>query len=195
MADAEDANGKAGNAIAVSTEDGKIIFFSTLIDHELSTRGSDSGLSVPMARRMGQLGGKAAGITSRIKDFVLLPLSPSRSRNIEQPRCLMVTGSSDGTVRIWGLDLLAILRSAMEPKESSSQGKINGSGGAVPTQFGRLYGTFETGLRITCLTAFVMSGNLENEDCSKKAKSDAAAESHDTMDNANDHRDGRSLAS
>lgn len=96
-----------------------------------------------------------------MKDFEIL--KPPDSEDF-----IVVTGSSDGAVRLWTVD-----RSEFVDEPSSStdlndevsisaingDGKANGNATQLPAtrQIGFLLGTYEAGNRITCLKAFVMS--------------------------------------
>ena len=125
--------------LAVSTEDGRILFF--VIGGEATDGGAEK---LPQCPCIAQLGGKAAGVSGRIKDFEILAI-PGESAVL-----LVVTASSDGTLRLWGLE-----------KESSTPGHDGPAKRAEPQQVGDLIGTLETGNRITCLGAFVMDGKAE----------------------------------
>jgi protein MAK11 len=118
--------------LALSTEDGRVLFYSTAPEDlvpALEVEGTDPGL--PSAKLVAQLGGRDTGVTSRIKDFTVLPL--------EDKEFVVVTGNSDGGVRMWTLTSEEITVHEKEVK-----------------QVGKLVGTYETNNRITCLEAFVM---------------------------------------
>ena len=136
-----------GQVLAVSTEDGRVLFFSTN-SSDLIKSADDN--DAPKASLVAQLGGKAAGITGRIKDFEVLKLHESH--------ILIITGSSDGNVRVWKLSPDADLDLAVQ-KESGKQ-------------VGELLGTYETGNRITCLVAFLMLPRLEGTDEEGKGEGD-----------------------
>lgn len=129
--------------LAVSTEDGRVLFYSTRSDDLLTAKaveGKDAPL--PAAKLIAQLGGKDAGLSGRIKDFAALSLGEAPAKEL-----LIVSAGSDGAVRIWQLS---------STKDLASQ---NG-----PTrQVGKLLGTYETGNRITCLKAFVMLPKADKE--------------------------------
>lgn len=133
--------------LLISTEDGRIMLYDTT-----STTASPSpdpaakDPSIPASTLIAQIGGPAAGFTGRVKDFELLPLSDT-----EPTTFLVVTGSSDGTVRIWGLGTRDLKKS-----KETDVGK-----GFTAKQIGRLLGTYSTGTRITCLKAFVMTGKAD----------------------------------
>ncbi|KAK4561008.1 Protein mak11 [Recurvomyces mirabilis] len=119
--------------LAVSTEDGRVLFFNTTD----TAAGAEKG-NLPICKCVAQLGGRAAGIAGRIKDLevIELPASVSSAQNI----VLLVTASSDGAVRIWTV-----------PRDL-------GKDASAAQQTGRLLGTLETSNRITCLGAFVLDG-------------------------------------
>jgi protein MAK11 len=130
--------------LAVSTEDGRILFYST-ISTDLSTTKAVDGedASLPSAKLIAQLGGREAGFAGRVKDFAVLSLGDGSSKEM-----LAVTGGSDGALRVWML--------------SASTDLIPHTGAA--RQVGQLLGTYETGNRITCLKAFVMLPKAEDEE-------------------------------
>lgn len=128
-----------GRMLAVSTEDGRVLFF------DLSSLSEDvDTAALPQCPLVAQLGGRAAGIPGRIKDFEVLqaPAPPSG----EEAPLLIVTASSDGAVRIWSL-----MQSQLRKSKDS------------PAQVGHLVGTLETANRITCLGAFVLDGKAVDE--------------------------------
>lgn len=133
--------------LLVSTEDGRILLYDTS-----STSGSEDPNSesskddIPSSRLIAQIGGPAAGMTGRIKDFEVIPQSLSTY--------LVVTGSSNGTVRFWSLDDQELASDADASKEK----------GFTAKQVGRLLGTYSTGTRITCLKAFPMTGKPDEEE-------------------------------
>lgn len=104
-----------------------------------------------------QIGGVAAGFIGRIKDFVVLPVSEANAS--PSTPLLVITGSSDGAVRVWRFSTSEL---------SSSRAKVDGdkeiakAAGEHP-QVGSLVGSHETGNRITCLAAFVLDGPAEEE--------------------------------
>ncbi|KAF2809916.1 WD40 repeat-like protein [Mytilinidion resinicola] len=133
--------------LALSTEDGRILFYPTAApttspssspapDTSLPNKGP--ALDLPSLSPIATLGGALAGIAGRIRDFTIL------APFINGP-LFVVTGSSDGAVRIWGIQAGEL--------EHSTDAK----------QVGTLLGTYETGARITCLTSFVMSGTAEEK--------------------------------
>ena len=120
--DLDPSSERGEEVLAVSTEDGRIIFFSP---KKLQTADG-----IPYGEAVGQLGGRKSGLQGRIKDFEIL--------TVGDQGFLIVTGGSDGIVRVWWL----------RGKDLSSQ--------ESSTDVGKLLGFYETGNRITCLRAFVM---------------------------------------
>jgi len=140
--------GEGRDVLAVSTEDGRVLFY------DVKTSGEEADeKALPKLPCVAQLGGSEAGITSRTKDFELLELPPSLSS--PDPRLLIITANSDGGVRLWTLSPHDLAGS--EQPAAEANGDIAGSA-KVPKQVGRLLDTLETGNRITCLGAFVMDG-------------------------------------
>lgn len=118
--------------LALSTEDGRILFYDT------SVQTTDSSEPVKGARAVAQLGGRTAGISGRIKDFKLLQI---KGEGINITGYIVVTASSDGSIKTWYIK-------ASEVNLETNKDKV--------VQIGNLIGTYETGNRVTCLDAFVM---------------------------------------
>lgn len=140
------------NQLALSTEDGRILFYSAnKTDSKRDNGDAPNTDSLPDARVAAQLGGKEQGVTGRIKDFeiVSIPGEPGQAASL-----VIVTASSDGTIRIWHIEQSALVQ--------SSQASRN-----PPTQIGKLIGTYETGSRITCLKAFLMQAPRTDEGLSE----------------------------
>ena len=136
---------KPTTLLAVSTEDGRIAFYSTTPAETDQTESN----TIPSATCVAQLGGKSAEITTRIKDFEILPSSPETF--------VVVTASSDGAIRVWVIKTTDLVCA----KGDSSK---NGKDTSIPIQTGKLIGTYETGNRVTCLKAFVMLPPAEGEE-------------------------------
>jgi protein MAK11 len=141
--------------IAVSTEDGRIIFYSTGNAKDPSANGAES--PIPNGVAMGQLDGNSAGATGRIKDFEILDISRNGSSS---SHFLVVTGSSNGEVQIWQCSIEELQGESLA--NGDGQGKSNDA--SITKQVGRHLGTYETGNRITCLRAFVMDDPDEDEE-------------------------------
>lgn len=149
----------SNDVLAVSTEDGRVLFYSTTQFSQLESTESDSKPDIPICTSIGQLGGAAENVTTRIKDFEILRMPESQS-------LVAVTGSSDGAIRLWMLHEAAIADgSSVQTKSMDDAIRTPEKAAAVPpssngamiTQVGSLLGTYEAGNRITCLRAFVMS--------------------------------------
>jgi protein MAK11 len=144
-------NNQIDDLLAVSTEDGRVIFYSTT---ELKEPDEDEESKIPYATSVAQVGGKQAGFPGRIKDFALLSLE-EQAQEIRNG-FVVVTGNSDGVVRIWnvdGQDLVAPKKKSKDPNKPKD----------ATRQIGNLLSTYETGNRITCLASFIM---LPTEDSS-----------------------------
>lgn len=139
------------------------------------SRKSNQGVqsSIPTLPNIGQIGGASEGQTKRIKDFEILSLQKSQASGIS---LVVVSGSSDGTIRIWLLDpkLSAVdepetngadIHGAGLLKLTSTEVKQQGSAQdpASSASIGRLLGTYDTGNRITCLKAFVMCDSISSD--------------------------------
>lgn len=113
--------------LTVSTDDGRVLFYSTK-----ETSASSDSSTIPDAQLVRQVGGKASSLPGRIKGFEILDMS-----NFDKWKgtYLLVTSGSDGVIRIWSLKI----------NENISEGLSS-----------TLLGSYETSNRITCMVAFVM---------------------------------------
>lgn len=146
---------KEATILAVSTEDGRILFFSTAPDD------LEKNAKLDRAKFLGQIGGKEAGVTGRIKDFKILQTE-------DAPGVLyIVSASSDGKLRLWKV--------AREDFKAEKAEKLK--------QIGELLGLYETQNRITCMEAFVMiprpEGVEESEDELEESEVDSSGGSDD----------------
>ncbi|KAL7962766.1 WD40-repeat-containing domain protein [Trichoderma compactum] len=156
---------ETGDALlAVSTEHGRVAFFSTKAD-DLSTPGpldkddkKASEGTLPVAKFVGYVGGE--GVSGRIKDFVAIPSTGN-------PGTFYVVGaSSDGKIRVWTVQAAELLEAA-----SKKDAKIE-------KPAGELRGTYVTHNRVTCLAAFLMVERPEGaEDSEEEAEEGEEAES------------------
>lgn len=125
--------------LAVSTEDGRIMLFSTREEDVEAPKEDKDGETAKLgvAKFVAYLGGKEGGVDTRIKDFSVLRSDASSGT------LYFVGGSSDGQARLW----------KVTTKEFTSALASN-KGPSKPT--GKLLGSYETQNRITCTVAFVM---------------------------------------
>lgn len=148
---------KEATLLAVSTEDGRVLFFSTA-PGDLQ---KDKNKKLSRAKFLGQIGGKEAGVTGRIKDFKILQTE-------EVPEALyLVSANSDGKLRLW-----EVSRESLQTKKAEKT-----------EQVGKLLGSYETQNRITCIEAFVMiprpEGVEESEDEVEESAADSSGDSDD----------------
>jgi protein MAK11 len=143
-----DSNGRELPVLAVSTENGKVLFYST---DQMSQEkdGTLSKTSLPDSGCLAQLDSKVNGVGSRIKDFEVLSVSSSKGTS---SGLLAVTAGSDGRIGIW------MMRTKDFFSSKESAGKLS-----KPVAVGDLIGIYETGSRITCMKAFVMVRREDNE--------------------------------
>ncbi|KAF7592879.1 hypothetical protein BBP40_012291 [Aspergillus hancockii] len=140
-----------GELLAVSTEDGRVIFYST---QKVQKPQDEDDSPIPYSEAVAQLGGKACGLPGRVKDFEVLSLKGEKTA--PQEDFVVVTGNSEGVVRVWhlrGKDLAGKGNTGKPSKKDEKSLQI--------PQVGKLLNVYETGNRITCLKAFVM---LPSED-------------------------------
>ncbi|KAK0670641.1 WD40-repeat-containing domain protein [Cercophora samala] len=149
-----------GALLAVSTEDGRVLFFDTA---EESCQPAPEGKTLATARLVGRLGGKEAGVTGRVKDFVVLPVEDEKGAR----SWFVATAGSDGQIRVWRLtgDELKV---DGEQKESK--------------QVGKLLGTYGTQNRITCLEGFVMIPKPDGAEESEYEFDDSEDDDEDDSD-------------
>ncbi|KAI1134899.1 WD40 repeat-like protein [Hypoxylon sp. FL0543] len=160
--------------LAVSTEDGKIMFFSTrsedLTPGKPPTEGKGK-TSLPTAKLVAQVGGKEAGVLGRIKDFAVIRAFGKDGKD----SFVIPAGSSDGKLRIFKL-AVAELEEARRSKTTQTVGK--------------LLGTYETQNRITCVEAFSMiprpEGVEDSEDEFEDEFEDDEEEDEDEKDEDED---------
>ncbi|RDL41389.1 putative isomerase YbhE [Venustampulla echinocandica] len=144
--------------LAMSTEDGRILFYSTRpADLVAQPAGKAKDAALPAAKLIAVLDAKdiqgakndeGKGKTTkseenlpRIKDFVVLNVGEGASK------CLIIAAArSDGTLMVFKLSASDLLpENVVEAKP-----------------VGKLLGTYKTGNRITCLKAFVMLPQLND---------------------------------
>jgi len=173
--------GSEGNAIvAVSTEDGRVLFYNTESAVEGATisaaegaaeaaKQTRGGPAPPQCRCVAQIGTVVRG--SRVKDFEIfeLPSETSAGANGEadvavtddDAPLVLVAGTSDGSIRLWNFRMWE-LRTARDdaaveaPKDESEKEEKEDKTKNSVRQIGTLMSTYETGRRITCLVGFVM---------------------------------------
>ncbi|RYO94392.1 hypothetical protein DL766_008947 [Monosporascus sp. MC13-8B] len=199
---ATDGEGDA-SLLAVSTEDGRIMFFSTKsedltappaetsktsqpsIDGKIdddnkkkAESSSSQSQSLPVAKFVAYLGGKEAGVTGRIKDFAVLRAAAGEGGAGE--RLIIPTGSSDGRVRVFSLAVDELSEAA------ARKGKDRGE---EARRVGRLLGTYDTSNRITCLEAFVMIPRPEGVEDSEDEDGDDGFEDVSSGDDDDDEDD------
>ncbi|ROV98243.1 hypothetical protein VSDG_04375 [Cytospora chrysosperma] len=154
--------GSEATALAVSTEDGRVLFYSTKVD-DLENKDK----KLPQAKLLAQVGGKAAGVSGRVKDFRVVQAEDAPGV------WYIASASSDGKLRVW-----EVTREDLEPKE-----------GGEPPQAGRLLGTYETQNRITCMEAFVMIPRPEGVEESEDELAGSEEDEDENADEASDDSD------
>lgn len=149
-------------SLALSTEDGRVLFYESRNQAPCPAetpkdKTSEQPSAAPSLPIVAQLGEQKRG--DRIKDFAIMPLPGTTLLHV-------VTGSSDGSVKLWRMDQADFKSesiSANESKKTKTNGAKTGpstqdSGRSkIPSAVGALLGAHETNKRITCLEAFVMN--------------------------------------
>lgn len=169
--------------LAVSTEDGRILFYSTKLSNK-STRSNEVS-SIALIEPIAQLGGRSQGQPGRIKNFAVL--RPGHSKEW-RTSFLVVTSGSDGGLRVWTLDQGELPKSGkFSKKDSTENSKGVASTANEATRVGKLVASYETGNRITCMKAFIMrepdtdfdeiSESEPNGDDNQDSDSDSESES------------------
>lgn len=144
------------------------MFFSTAIVDGKRPETLGKFSDIPLYLAVGQLGGHAHHSENRLKDFEYLTVEGDTKSATQS---LMVTGSSDGSIRVWTVDLPTKSEHHQPPNGAVNDSNATKSPGKDLSvaddilQIGRLLGKYETGNRITCLKAFVMVevSDKENE--------------------------------
>ncbi|KAL8986141.1 MAG: hypothetical protein Q9177_004243 [Variospora cf. flavescens] len=180
------------NVLAVSTENGRVMFFSTNPASIRNPASSDIGPQLPICPVIGEIGSEGGDAKSRVKDFEILNTAGDGSSSMSR---LLVTASSEGLMIIWSLNLAqsASFNRPASPSKSISRGPDGGPNDQVVSatvpQVGRLLGKYETGNRITCLKAFIMTEAAEGNEISHSGLDDAVQLNggpEDTSDNTSD---------
>ena len=175
--------------LAISAEDGRVLFYGCLPTN--SHVEDDQSSSLPIYQPFAQLGGIAADVQGRIKDFECLSIFTDGGIISHY---ILVTCGSDGVICIWHIakDKLIDTRSANGSngaainQDKSSQ-TVDSDENQLTTenpnpavhQIGKLLGSYKTSERITCLKAFVMEDAIDRpRDDDKAAELDFDANYH-----------------
>lgn len=155
--------------LSISTEDGRILFYSTASVSVAEGSYSVQDQDIPACKPLAQLGGKTSGLTMRIKDYEVLrvPVPASAGSSI-----VIVAGSSDGSIRLWNLngnDL--ICQSKAELVSAPTDSSIEPPGGKVLDLYGRHNATSSP----RALRATLMGEDL---DLNSEYKSNGTAKPH-----------------
>lgn len=150
------------SALAVATEDGRIMFFSTQEEHLIKAEATeDKEDPLSSAKPIGYVGGREAGVDGRIKDFVTIKSQANADV------LYVVAGSSDGKLRMWKLSVSELQKRCTVTKKKEEGEK----------QLGKLMGVNETHNRITCMAAYLMIPRPEGVEDSDDEDLDAESES------------------
>ncbi|KAK4226083.1 WD40-repeat-containing domain protein [Podospora fimiseda] len=150
-------NKEEETVLAVSTEDGRVLFFDTA---EENIKEPAEGKDLKTAKFVAQIGGKETGLTGRVKDFTVLAMEDEQGKR----SWVVVTAGSDGVLRVWKLEA-----------EDLASGKEEGK------KVGKLLGTYGTQNRITCLEAFIMIPKPDGAEESEY-EFDSEEDDHDSDD-------------
>ncbi|PGH15704.1 hypothetical protein AJ79_02298 [Helicocarpus griseus UAMH5409] len=168
------SSGNKRELLAMSTEDGRILFYSTKASVSTESK-DDSKPPLPAGQLIAQLGGKEHGQQGRIKDFEVLPVKMQGWKST----FLIVTSGSDGAVKLWVLTEKEFPESPKKAKTPSNAQNGASSDNAV-AQVGKLLGMYESGNRITCMKAFVMlapdAGDLDYSDLAESEEEEGENE-------------------
>ncbi|SPO00555.1 related to MAK11 protein (maintenance of killer toxin-encoding satellite M1 dsRNA) [Cephalotrichum gorgonifer] len=167
------ADGKGPSLLAVSTDDGRVLFFSTRPEDLVQPKKAegekedDDEDRLPSAKLVAAVGGREAGVTSRIKDFTIIRRTTGGEETL-----YVIGGSSDGNIRIWRVGKAELLEAARKGKGTK--------------EVGRLLATYGTQNRITCVEAFEMiprpEGVEESEDEGEDWEDEESDEDEDEED-------------
>ncbi|KAF1987698.1 WD40 repeat-like protein [Aulographum hederae CBS 113979] len=177
----------AENVIAVSTDDGRVLFYSTKEvepapeDEVIVVNGKISkSKPLPFCKLLGEIGATTLESSGRIKDFEILPVPSDSDDSIKQ--LIILTASSSGTVNIW------LVETADLSLSGGADGESKPEEDGVPTtkQISRLLGVQGNGGRITCLKAFVMTGSAPDDIAAAEADAVNGAEEEDSSSGSED---------
>lgn len=185
------ADHSSANILAVSTEDGRIIFFSTNFTVAAKSETFEEDSHLPISPVLGEIGGEISGHRGRVKDFEILRVPG----NGDYSGILVVTSSSEGSIRIWELDLLARLAEVqfstptLNPSEAVDGQHKSSTTSKARLQVGQMLGEYETGNRITCLKAFIMVDKPDMEGVSRSVLDNTADTNHGSEYSSDDSSD------
>lgn len=165
--------------LAVSTEDGRVILYSTHSSHLVNSEAPTNGIAkgpLPAALPVCQIDNKAANKPGRVKAFEVLRLPNSRTW---RDSSIMVTCGSDGSVNLWHLKDGDIVLPETSHIKTDTQDTLSNIGEHI--------GTYQTSGRITCMVAYVMLKHPEDEDMIDEADSVGEDESDTTDDSDGEH--------
>ena len=136
--------------LAISTESGCILFYEPVADTTTETAEHE----VPKALLVGQLEDRRSGAVTRVKCFEVLKIPNTSESSLDN---VIVTGSSDGSIRIWNVDASELEAKRLDAADNADT--ANSQRSATVRQIGSLVGKHETGNRITCLKAFTLQSS------------------------------------
>ncbi|ORY69949.1 insulin-induced protein-domain-containing protein [Pseudomassariella vexata] len=173
---ATDTGEDDGSLLAVSTEDGRIMFFSTKAEDLTSNKATEDKKTpqLSVAKLVAQLGGKEAGVSGRIKDFAVLRTSDEKGDGLH-----FACGSSDGKLRVFKLSI-GDLNKARKSKKA--------------VQMGKLLGSYDTQNRITCVEAFVMIPRPDGVEDSDEEFEDISSEDEAEEEEEEEHHPAYQMA-
>ena len=161
--------------LALSTDDGRVMFFNTKIDGTFDGQDDENpDLKKDKVVKIFEAAGQITSDThSRIKDFQVLRIPDS-------DHVAVVTVTSGGTIDIWEIAMETFLSKSHANTTSSVTGLADGTveGNAADKHASngleshpqgahwegvRLIGTYQSGRRLTCVAAFVMEAAQKKE--------------------------------
>ena len=171
--------------LALSTEDGRFLFYDTRTEKLASVTNAPGNVEknveneIQSIPALGELAIPSAKARSRVKDFVILPIPTTPDAG---PQVYICAACSDGRVHLFVVNP-AHLRSdgrhdgIIDTSASMPNGSANLALEEQTRKVGKLLGTYETGHRITCLTAFLHDGvQTEAEDEASTGHQESEAE-------------------
>ena len=154
--------------LAVSTEDGRVLFYSTVGEDSALHASASEKASVPSrCQSVCVLGEDKPMLGRRIKDFECLQAD---SKPAGGPSRFFILARSDGAVQLWHvMDAELLLthdlkkfRTAEVNGRNTHEAAVNGSAQQQdvetlsPLRVGKMLGVYETNSRITCAKAVVL---------------------------------------
>ncbi|KAI9718334.1 MAG: hypothetical protein M1828_006736 [Chrysothrix sp. TS-e1954] len=162
--DAVDGVTQTRSILALSSEDGRLLFLDALVRADTDVGDANFAASDDQGPRsialLCELEVPYDGPRTRIKDFMVVPEPAPGDLGAWLH---IIAACSDGRVHLLHLQSSDVKCPSIQPVANGMNSNTSGSAEQITNgpvrKVGTLLGTYETGHRITCLTAFTLDGN------------------------------------